>query len=81
LRKPKLAETICVYPTISSQIITIKSNEIITKIDIYDENGKNVYSIQNPTNNELDIQQLLSGVYLISIQTNSKLETKKIIKN
>lgn len=77
------------YPNPTSEMVHIQFNESLLespKIKIYDLIGKLVYE-----NNNLEtfasqdfsiwVDQLNSGVYLLAVQVNDKITTKKLIIN
>jgi len=70
-----------VFPNPTSDFINIKSNEIIKSIKLYDIKGS-LIKTENSSDKtlKLDISSLPKGNYLISIESESGIETKKIIK-
>ncbi|WP_339834545.1 T9SS type A sorting domain-containing protein [uncultured Flavobacterium sp.] len=72
----KTSETLTVYPNPSNGIINLKSELEIEKGQIYDLKG-NLVSTLNIQNNQIDISNLNSATYLLSV--NGKMT--KIIKN
>lgn len=77
------------YPNPTNEIVNIQFNESLLenpKIKIYDLIGKLVYE-----NNNLEtfasqdfsiwVDQLNSGVYLLAVQVNDRITTKKLIIN
>lgn len=72
-------EEIHVYPSPTSGMLHIDSDTPISKIDIYDGNGKLVVSQKDQ--NSIDLTNLSSGVYLMELtDLSSNTLTKKIIK-
>ena len=69
---------ISVFPNPSSDFITIKSEEDIKSVKIYDIKGSLIKSDQT---SQIDISAFSKGNYLISIETLSGIETQKLIKN
>ncbi|MBO6201355.1 MAG: T9SS type A sorting domain-containing protein, partial [Chryseobacterium sp.] len=69
---------ISIFPNPSSDFIHIKSDEEIRSIKIYDIKGS---LIKSDNTSKIDISALPKGNYIISIETRSGIETKKIIKN
>ena len=68
-----------VFPNPASDFINIRSDEKIKSVKLYNASG----SLVKTENNEfsrVDISNLPKGNYLISIETGSGIETKKIIK-
>ncbi len=68
-----------IFPNPASDFINIKSDEKIKSVKLYSASG----SLVKTENNEfsrIDVSNLPKGNYLISIETDSGTETKKIIK-
>jgi hypothetical protein len=67
-----------VYPNPTFGILNIDLDEEIEKIDVYSLLGRKVGT---STNTQMDISNLASGVYLLTIETkDGKVGTKRIIK-
>lgn len=68
-----------IYPNPTTDVLTIKALQAITRIDLYELTGKFVGTSQTPS---VDLSELTSGQYIITIYfaTGQKIE-KKIIKN
>lgn len=67
-----------IFPNPTKKYVNINSDELISKIEIYNLNGQLIEKI--PLNNKkylLDIKQ--KGIYLVSIFTNNEIITKKIV--
>ncbi len=77
--------TISIYPNPSKDFINVSiSNSEIKNIEIFNILGKKItsYPLQNVSQTEVDVTELPSGVYLLSlIDTSNKTTLKKIIKN
>jgi len=59
--------------------VTIESASIIKHINIYNLNGRKVYSVALDQNNvDLNIESLDKGIYMIQIETESGTRTKKL---
>lgn len=72
------------YPNPSKDKITFIEGTNLALIEIYDLNGRLIISkkFDNKMNNEMDISELNSGIYLVNIIENSGLiHSKKLIKN
>jgi hypothetical protein len=76
--------TIAIFPNPTSGKLRMESGELrIQIIEIYDIYGKIVlshHSITSSSNQELDISNLSSGIYLIVIHTDIGIIHKKIVK-
>lgn len=68
-----------VFPNPASDFINIKSNEVIKSVQLYNASGALVKT-ENNNSSKIDISALPKGNYIISIETKSGIETKKIIK-
>lgn len=66
-----------VFPNPTSSYINVSSNEFIDSIEIYDVQGKKVLTAASQ--NQIDISNLNSGLYLIKLYSGIGLVTKKII--
>lgn len=72
----KTAESLVVYPNPSNGIINLKSEVQLEKGQIYDLKG-NLVSSLNIQNNQIDISNLNTATYLLSVNG----QTTKIVKN
>ena len=68
-----------IYPNPSSDIIQIKTDENIDKVEIYSALGQSVLTKSGDFKN-INISNLKSGIYLIRIYVDENIATKKIIK-
>ena len=69
-----------VYPNPTSGIINIQSKENIQKAELFDINGRLIFT--KTSNSQMNISKLSVGVYMLKVLTeNGKSSTKKIIKN
>ena len=69
---------VSVYPNPASEVIHISSTTELTKIELYDVLGKRVLTTNKPQ--EIKIDHLKSGIYLLKIYASKGQMTKKIIK-
>lgn len=67
------------FPNPTKNIIQLKINTKIDKITIFDSLGKAVL-IQTRNNNEVDLENLSKGIYLIEVLTEVEKIYKKFIK-
>lgn len=73
-------DEILVYPNPSTGIINISAKNKISSIKIYSHMGKIVKNYGNLSNqHQLDLSLLSKGVYFISILSNDKTTTSKIV--
>jgi hypothetical protein len=73
-------DKIKIYPNPANNIIYIESDLSIEQIDIYDISGRKLKQFSTITNNQLSIEDLSSGIYLIKIAADKKEFISKIIK-
>lgn len=68
-------------PTSSKVQISLSTNDYIENINIYDLSGRNILSqkIDN-THAELDFSTFVKGIYLIEIQSTTKIFREKIVR-
>lgn len=72
-----------IYPNPTKDIINIvlKNNDE-TQIAIFDYTGKLMYSkVVNKKKVSIDLRSYTSGIYIVKLDTNEKIITKKFIKN
>lgn len=67
------------YPNPVQDVLNIKTNEKIERIDIYDMSGRRINSTIN-LQNRIDLKDLKSGDYIIEIMTDKNKYQDKIIK-
>jgi len=79
ISQEKIALDVTIYPNPTNGLLTIKTENSITKIEVYSVLGKKL--LQKLNNKSIDLNHLKSGVYLIKIYSNKNIITKKIIKN
>lgn len=73
--KPELA----VYPNPATTNVTITSNNA-TQLVIYNTVGKEIISINNPSNTEvIDLTNLPKGIYFVQVKNAQQLITKKLV--
>ena len=68
-----------IYPNPTKNIIHIKNNTEIEKIKIFDYLGKEVLT-QTQNNNEINVENLSKGIYLIEIHSENEKVYRKFIK-
>ncbi|QQV03829.1 MULTISPECIES: T9SS type A sorting domain-containing protein [Chryseobacterium] len=71
-------DNITVYPNPVTEILNIKSQNKVNSISIVDINGRKINVKDNE--NQIDVRDLVPGVYLISIETQQGITTRKFIK-
>lgn len=68
-----------IFPNPSKNLVQIKINSKIDKITIFDSLGK-VILIQTQNNNEVNIEKLSKGIYLIEFISDNEKIYRKLIK-
>lgn len=73
---------ILMFPNPTTNMLNIKLASSVTNasISIFDMLGKTVMSQIINTSNALDVSKLVSGLYLVKIQTNQGLHTRRFVK-
>ena len=71
-----------IYPNPIGSVLNIRSGSKIDSFNIYDMNGRLVYSTPvNATNYSNSISEIQTGVYVLEVVTNNQSKMVKIIKN
>lgn len=74
------ANSVDVYPNPASNRVNIKSLNAISKINIYDVSGKQVFkSNVNSKNDSIDISNLSRGIHLMVIESEGQKTVKRLI--
>lgn len=69
---------ISIYPNPATDFVSIKSESKINNVEVFDVSGRKVQVKLN--DNKLDVRNLNSGTYLITIETKEGKTTEKFIK-
>lgn len=71
-----------VFPSVFKEDLTIKSQEIIKAINIFNVNGKSVFNKNNVNTYEdnMNLSQLSKGYYFIKIVTEKSIINSKVLK-
>jgi beta-glucanase (GH16 family) len=72
------ADKFAVYPNPSSDFVTIRTNEIIEKVVLYNTLGQIVVN-KNTDTKQLNVKNLKAGLYLLKIYANERIVSKKIV--
>ena len=71
--------TISLYPNPAHEVLNISSTNSITRIEVYDMQGRNVASNYNASN--VNVESLVKGVYIVKVmQENGSVVAKQFIK-
>lgn len=80
-----LASQLSVYPNPVNNVINISNAEniLVNGVEIVDLNGRTIKSSQfdGVANTEINVSDLASGVYMMTISSDKGTTTKKIVKN
>lgn len=70
------------YPNPTSETLTVKASQTIEKVELFSISGKKVKEFTpNLVQATLNIQELTSGVYIMTIHSNKQTANYKVIKN
>ncbi|NYJ27795.1 BspA family leucine-rich repeat surface protein [Allomuricauda sp. ARW1Y1] len=76
-----IGDTIQVYPTITSSHVNVLTDANTLNAKVFGMNGRLAKEINyNQNNRNIDVSTLKSGVYLLQMEVDGRLETVKIIK-
>lgn len=67
------------YPNPVKEVVHFETTENITKIEVYDISGR-IINVLGVTNNAANLNDLVTGTYILKIYTENKLLYTKIIK-
>uniref|UniRef100_UPI0026EB70E9 T9SS type A sorting domain-containing protein n=1 Tax=Apibacter mensalis TaxID=1586267 RepID=UPI0026EB70E9 len=73
-------ESIKLYPNPVTDIVNITSPFKTLSVDVYNYSGKLVKTFPSLKNNEINVQDLAPGIYIVTLTTDQGIVTKKIIK-
>lgn len=78
--KDVFADNITIYPNPANNFINISTTGNVSTVEVYNIVGKRVLSIKNIQNNQVDITNLSTGMYMLRLTNGTSVATKKIIK-
>ena len=70
-------ELLEIYPNPTSDILNIKSQSLINKLNVFSMDGRLIHSFKQPEN-KIDLSMLLSGLYLVEVYINGQRYTRSI---
>jgi hypothetical protein len=77
--KIDLSNNIKIYPNLATDYLNIETKGVkIEVIEVYDLTGRQVLNNQNFINNQLTINTLQNGMYIVHIKINLGVWNKKI---
>lgn len=74
----EVTASIKIYPNPTSDIVRIESNEIITQAELYNLQGQIIKS--EFSNNNIDMRNVATGLYILKLKTKEGSVTFKILK-
>ncbi len=74
------ASRFSVYPNPSSDVLNIRTNENVDKVELYNTLGQSIIN-KNTATNQININEVKAGIYLLRIYSGNKTVTKKVIIN
>ncbi len=74
-------EGLSLYPNPTTGKIVISANSEIDRVEIFNMIGMKIVSINNLSNNLIDVSSLSRGVYLAKIISGNSVSTRKIVKH
>jgi hypothetical protein len=78
ISETKTLSDIVLYPNPVEEVLYIQSFSAIEQATIYDMRGRMLRQVQ--MTNDIPVQDLARGIYMIKIQTNKGIEIRKIVK-
>ena len=70
------------YPNPVDDVIYFDNNEQIKWLKVFEFTGKEVFKIESPNQNAIDVSFLNNGVYFVKIRNiKNQVKTEKIFKN
>jgi arabinogalactan endo-1,4-beta-galactosidase len=79
LSNKKSLSEFTLYPTLAKNKITIRGNEDVIKLEIFDSGGKGL-AIKLNESNEISVDRLETGLYLVRLVTQMGVHTLRFIK-
>lgn len=73
----KESSSLSLYPNPVTDKLTIQTNELINKIEIIDVSGK---VVMTTTKKEINVSNLLSGLYAVRVTTKSSIIVSRMVK-
>jgi uncharacterized repeat protein (TIGR01451 family) len=76
-------KTVSIFPNPTSEILNINAQTPISKVSLYDLNGRLLKEEQingNLMQHQLDVQNLSNGIYFVEIDSGDKSVSKKFVK-
>jgi len=79
--RPKISEINCL-PNPVNDVLKIGTDRklVFDSVNIYDINGRNIKTFSHPTENKIDVRDLLPGTYIIRCSSGMVLHESKFVK-
>lgn len=68
-----------IYPTVATDVLNIQTAQKVLQTEIFDLTGKKIQTTNN--RKVIDVRTFIPGIYIVRIQTEQGIITKKFIKN
>lgn len=72
--------TLSPNPVQDKLLIDLKNNHLISEIEIMDLSGKAVMEVSGMSNNQLDVSNLMKGIYFIKIKASDRIYFDSFVK-
>ena len=69
-----------VYPNPTNGLVKISTDEVLSKVEVFNLLGKRVINTAELSDNTLDVSSLSQGVYILKLTSGNAISTKKLIK-
>ena len=73
-------DNVRIFPNPASSILTIEGGEEFENVSVFDQSGKRVIQTKMNGSRTLDISELRSGIYIVTLEGNNKRHVSKLIK-
>jgi hypothetical protein len=70
-----------IYPNPATDMVYIKSEEVITRISIFNSSGQLILKLKSDEIQNVDISELNPGFFIMRIETDENVYTKTLIKH
>lgn len=81
VKRVEAAKAVMLYPNPVKGYLTVKSDEFVSKLEVYDLYGKLIYSaVDNSSDITIDFGGYAAGLYIVKVTGNSGTLVQKIVK-
>lgn len=75
-----ISRSVYVYPNPVSDLLFIHADKNIRRLSLVNQSGQTLLSLETPASNpQIDVSHLSSGIYILLIETNTGLISKKLM--